>query len=470
MEQKEALIQDSTSIFEEIEIQLDALLSEKRRKIQEDLENKIEVEKKEAEDQISMLEKELTEERDSLNSYRLTMTEYENDKKKIKDKIREHLAKAMEYQPQIESLTAQTFDELKKVMELNKQLEEIHAAAASVADSVKQKLEDKYGIKPPVSETFENDDVQFNLDGELEKLKKIKELLGQNSYEISDNDDGNHDSNLVTSPIAEDVKEELATEEEFEKADEEELTLEEDGTEDQVEMEGPLEEMESVGEDTQVKEDESEIRVEIEDPVEEIESSEEEAQAEKEESEAGVEAEEVAEEMEKVEESSEEIEVLMNNLESFRKVKEGDKNIKLTYFESGNKKLLDGREVVDTIAKTITEADGLFNQLTGSDSPKEQFFSKQEILWHQETLREYVQEASQMCEKDQAAFPEFLDKVFNLEVLKDLYSRLSQENWSNATNYSSFKEHIEELKAEFLDKSTPQLAYLQSLTDELNQG
>jgi hypothetical protein len=183
-----------------------------------------------------------------------------------------------------------------------------------------------------------------------------------------------------------------------------------------------------------------------------------------------VETEEGAEEMEKAGESSEEIEVLLENLESLRKVKEGDKNFKLTYFESGSKKLLDGREIVDTITKAIAETEGLFNQLTRSDSPKEQFFSKQEILWHQETLREYIQEAFQMCEKDQAAFPKSLDKVLNLKVLKDLYSKLSQENWSNAMNYSSFKEHIEELKVEFLDNSTPQLDYLQSLTDELKKG
>lgn len=489
MKQEDAVIQDTTSIFDEIEMQLDALLSEKKLKIQEELENKIEKEKQEAEEKISLIEKQLTEERDSLHSFRLTLAEYENDKKKIKEKIKEHLAKAMEYQPQIESLTAQTFDELKKVVELNKELEEITSRAMSRMDSLKQNFEEKYGIKPPFNETIENEDVEFNLDGELEKLKKIKELLGQNALEISDNDDGKHDLYSVTFP-AEHEQDNLESVEESDAPEDELEAQEKDGPEDAEEMETAQEEKSLTEADTPDESDMTELRVEMEEAevqtdgdsevaqfdevqeksFEEKESAEEATPLEYEDSENEVEVKELEEELMKAEESSEEIETLRDTLDSYRKVKEGDKNINLTYFESGEEKFLDGQEIVDTITKTISEAEGLYEQLTGSDSPKEQFFSKQEILWHQETLREYIHEAIQMFEKEQASFPKFLDNVLNKGVLEDLNNSLSQENWSNAENFSSFKSQIEELSVNFLEKSTPTLSYLQTLIDELKQG
>ena len=129
--------------------------------------------------------------------------------------------------------------------------------------------------------------------------------------------------------------------------------------------------------------------------------------------------------------------------------------------------LLDGQEVVETLTRTIEETEGLFERLAESDSPKEQFFAKQEILWHQEMLREYIQEVLLMCEEEQAKFTKSLDKVLNPAMLKDLQIRLDQENLTNTTNFASFKEFVKELKADFLDKSTPQLTYLQSLLSEL---
>lgn len=473
MEEKDNMIQDSASIFEEIEVQLETLLSEKKQKIQEDLESKIEKEKKDAEVKITELEEEVTQERDSLQSYRLTLKEFEEDRKKIKVKIKEHLNKAMEYQPQIESLTAKTFDELKIVMDLNKQLEEINNEASSRIQTMKQKLEDKYGITPPVEERVEEDDVLFNLDGELEKLKKIKELLGQNSFEISDNDNEQPTSAQVISPAAEkaeedEVKEEIPAGPQVEEAIEE--AVEEQKVEAAEDVQ-PTEQEELAPGAEQVEDD-------GQPPVQEDVQTEESAETEKDDTQSVTTQEaEDKEETEKEEQKEEAVDedpaatqALMESLEESRKNAENEKDIELSYFESGEKKLLDGQELIDTIAKAVTEADGLFETLTESGSPKEQFFSKQEILWRQETLREYIQTVLGMCEEKQADFPKALDKVFNTKKLKDLQERLTQENWSNSVNFSSFKDYIEELKAEFIDKSTPRHTYLQSVLDELKDG
>lgn len=463
MEEKDVLMEDSTSIFEEIENQLETLLVEKRQKIQEELESRIELERKEAGEKISRLEKELTEERESLHGYKMTVSEYENDKKKIKEEIKEHLARAMEYQPQIETLTARTLDELKKVLELNKQLEEINAAAMSRAEEVKQKLEEKYGISPAVSQAVEKDDVLFNLDGELEKLKKIKELLGQNSNETKEI--GAEQSELEPlSPSDEpDFSEETSPREEPEKAEEEDKESRGGEPEAKAGTMEPSQEKEDAGEAVQIEDAGQEPEVEAEKSPELMKSFfEEGSKPEKEALTTGT-----AGEPAEAGGSPEEIEILLDDLESCRRTKEGNKTIKLSYFESGGKKILDAGQIVDIVKKSLSEAEGLFDQLTRLNSPKEQFFSKQEILWHQEMLRDYIQEAIEMCEMEKASFPKILDRVFNLNVLKDFYSRLSQENWSNAENFAAFKEYAESLKADYIDRSTPQLDFLKSLMKEL---
>ena len=198
MENPEDLIKESATIIEEIEDKLDTILSNKRKEIEADLEAKIEQNRKNAKDKMEKLEEELSGERDSLKSYRLALSEFDKKKTEIKAEIQAHLVKAAEYQPEIEALAAKTIAELKRVMELNENMEKLNMAALSRVDSMKIELEDKFGTTPasppasplvqappltpsPDTEVQELNDVQSSLESELEKLKKIKELLGKDS-------------------------------------------------------------------------------------------------------------------------------------------------------------------------------------------------------------------------------------------------------------------------------------------------
>ena len=125
MENQEDLIKKSATIIEEIEDQLDQILSNKRKEIESDLETKIEQDRREARDKMGEIEQELSGERNSLNRYRSALLEFDKEKKEIKVQVQAHLTKAAEYQPQIESLAAKTIGELKIVMELNEKLEEL---------------------------------------------------------------------------------------------------------------------------------------------------------------------------------------------------------------------------------------------------------------------------------------------------------------------------------------------------------
>ncbi len=418
MENKEDLIKESASIVEEIEDQLDQILSKKRQEIESELETKIDRDRREARDKMDKLEEELSEERDSLKSYRSALSEFDTEKKEIKAQIQAHLAKAAEYQPQIEDLAAKTISELKIVMDLNKQLEDLNVAAVSQVESMKVKLQDRVGITPesvpdhppsPTPEKREQNDIQSSLDSELGKLKKIKELLGKNSVvrkelteietnslpevgEIPDND--RPQSQIVEKPVEKKVEEDVISAKE--------------------------------------EEPKSEVRNEI--VVESMDTS-----------------------------SAD----LDRALEKFRKSIDGEKGIKLTYFENNKKKILDGQDILNAIDKDVEGAQKLYDKLSKTQSPKEQFFTKQEIIWHQETLREFILTTIKVCEKEHVKLPQSTAEVLNMDVLKKILDKVSQENWSNKDYFSSFFQYVNQMKTAYIEKTTPNSNHLKSLIDEL---
>ncbi len=421
MENREDLIKESASIIEEIEDQLDQILSKKRKEIESELETKIERDRREAREKMDKLEDELSEERDSLKSYRSALSEFDTEKKEIKTQIQAHLEKAAEYQPQIEALASKTISELKTVMELNEKLEELNLAAVTHVESMKVKLKDRIGITPdsipahaasPSAETKEQNDIQSSLDSELGKLKKIKELLGKNSVvrkelteietnslpeviEIPDND--RPQSKAVETPVEEDVEE--------------------------IE--------------TSAKEEKPAFDVRKEPVIESADIS-----------------------------SAD----LDSTLEKYRKSIDGEKGIKLTYFENNKKKILDGLDILNAIDKDVDGAQKLYDKLAKTQSPKEQFFTKQEIIWHQETLREFILTTIKVCEKEHADLSQSTAEVLNLDVLKKTLEKVSQENWSNKDYFSSFFKFASELKASYLEKTTPKPNHLKTLIDELEIG
>jgi len=408
MENRQDLIKESASIIEEIEDQLDQILSKKRKEIESELEAKIERDRSEARDKMDELEQELSEERDSLKSYRSALSEFDREKKEIKAQIQTHLAKAAEYQPQIEALAAKTIGELKKVMELNEKLEELNIEAVSRVESMKVELKEKVGITPapdptpsPPAETKEHKDIQSSLDSELEKLKKIKELLGKDSVvrkELTEIET-NSLPELVEIP-ANDIPQDKMVEKQVEETVEKDVTP--------------------------AKEEEPDAGI----PTVDLDMT----------------------------------------LEKYRKSIDGEKGIKLTYFENNKKMILDGQDIFKAIDKGVEEVQKLYDKLSKTQSPKEQFFTKQEIIWHQETLREFILTTIKVCEKEHAALPQSTAEVLNMGVLEKILDKVSQENWSNKDYFSSFFKFASELKEAYLEKTTPKTNHLKSLIDELEIG
>jgi hypothetical protein len=400
MAKKDDTPKKSSSVFEEIEEQLEQALAKKKEDIEKELEERIRQEKEETQRRIEGLDKELKQERGALVDIQSQLDEFENQKAELKKQIKEHIDKAIKLQTEIETMTGQTLEELKTVSSLNQKLEELQQEAGEKVSALKKSLEEKFGIVADVPEGKEFDETELNLDHELAKLKKIMELLNSNGP--------------VEEVVPEEQPEEKQPDEVSEKVEEEEAAP--------VEPEGlqPVEEMEA-------------------EPKEKEEAPEEEAS----------------------------FQASFDKLEEFRKGSTNENDAELSYFENNERIVLDGEFLVASLNNCFEEAKKLYIRLSQTESPKDQFFIKQEIIKQQEALRKVMLRSIRMCEKDNCSLPEYTLEILNLDVLKSALEKVSMQNWSNQDDFAAFDNFAKELKDSFYSRITPPAAYLLSIMQEL---
>jgi hypothetical protein len=441
--------ENSSSILDEIQQQLEQALAKKKEEVEKELEERIKKEREEAKKRLENLDKELQEEKQTLTDFKTTLAEFETNKKELKTQIKDHIEKAINYQTEIESLTGQTLEELKKVSELNQKLEELQQTTGEKVSTLKKDLEEKFGIVAEVPEGEEPEEAEINLAQELAKLKKIKDLLSN--------------SVAVEEVVPEEGPEEPEVSEEAKEEEAEEPTEEAPAEEPELEEEKPEE-------------------VKVEEAKKEEEKEAEEAKAE-EKPEEGAEAAEPEGEPEKVEEAPSEEEgkaepeaaheeasfqAAFDKLEQFRKGDTNENETEVSYFENNEKIVLDGEYVISTLNNRFEEAKKLHIKLSQTESPKDQFFIKQEIIKHQEALRKIMLRSIRLCEQENCTLPEYTIDILNIDVLKNILEKVSMQNWSNQDDFTAFDNFSKELKDSFYTKITPPAAYLQSIMKELN--
>ncbi|MFO7981703.1 MAG: hypothetical protein R6V00_12870 [Candidatus Aminicenantes bacterium] len=408
MEKKDAFLKNSASIIEEIEEQLNKVLDERKRKIEEDLEEAINRQKEEAQNKISQIESEVTGEKQGLNEYKTLLSNFQEEKSTIKDEIKSHLKIVMKLQSDIESLTGKSLEELKTIEDLNRKLEEINEETTGKLSSLREELEEKYGIKAEIPEDVGPIDEDFDLNDELQRLNKIKELLGENGSQL---------------PTPESLEEKI----EGLKEEEEEEEEKEDDEE----------------------EDEEEPEIELDEKKEEEE-----------------------EEEEKEELGSEEPEVdereAYEKLEEFKKIEGKEGQGQVVYFENEGKITLDSKYIINSVEKGIDNTDKLYDKLDVTTSPKEHFFIKQEIIQEQENIRKLILGCIRVCEMKDCFFPEKTKDILNEEKLQEILERVSMENWSNQEDFNAFSQYIDDLKSELDAKSSPLDEYTDSILKELS--
>jgi len=411
MAEKNSNLKESIAAIEEMEARMENLWLKRKEQVEQELEARIRAEREEANKKIEAIERELEKGRAVLKDYRTVVGEFETERAGLQRQIKEHFDKAVEFQTEIEKMAGQTMEELRLVNELNKRLEALNQSAEEKVNGFRKELEERFGIVAQLPPSREEDELKVDLEQELRKLRKIKELLESETI----------------------AAEEIRTEEAA-KAEEPEAppaVTNEHGV--------PL----TVPEVSQVIEEsvaaEAGERAPEETPLEEI-------TAEKEET---------------------NFKNLFEVLEGYRKIEARNGNGEISFFRKDDKTILDGEYMVASIDESLEEAKRLYLKLSQTESPKEQFFIKQEIINHQEILRKYVLRNLKMCEKEGASMPRFTEEILNVDILKDILEKLSIENWSNPADFNSFRTQIEVLKDAYYAKITPPAHYLRSLLEEL---
>jgi hypothetical protein len=136
-------------------------------------------------------------------------------------------------------------------------------------------------------------------------------------------------------------------------------------------------------------------------------------------------------------------------------------------FQKDRKKIIDGESILLQISASLVEAEKLQDKLSRTESPKEQFFVKREILDQQEFLRKFFLCAVRLCEKEQFELPLYTHEVLNVQTFKDILGLLNMANWSDAGDLDAFKERVNVLKASFQARIAMNGDYHRSLLEQL---
>jgi hypothetical protein len=437
-------LDESASIIEEIELNLEKVLQKRRGDIERELQEKIRKEQEDSERKLSLVSAAIEKERESLKDYRETITEYESRKDTLLAEIRGHLERSMGYQREIDKLTTLTLAELRKVDELSGSLIDLRQQAEEKIVEIKTLLKNRYGFDaeiPPVSPAVavhasapaprEENGPGADLEQELNRLKKIKELF--------ETDVTPESAALGSAPLPE-MK---MTDEPL--AGPEETDLGQPST---FEAPAPPAEFKM-----------PEINQFIHDFVRrdnEAPSSEPIPEA-------------VPSHGEDRKAPADEInfQAVFEMLEKYRKSEPTDYNGEISYFQSKARLILDGESLIRAVSHIQDTARKLVQKLAQTESPKDQFFLKQELINNQEVLRKVVLRSVRMCEKENATLPRFSADVLNAGVLKEILEKLNMDNWSNQDDFRSFEEYVGRLKDMFYKRITPPAHYLQSIVDEL---
>ena len=185
MEEKPVTIKDSVTVIEEIQSKLEHMLTRRKADIERDLEERIRAEKAEADKKLEAIQKELDKGRGILEDYRLVVNEYETERTTLQGQIKEHFDKAVAFQTEIERMAGLTLEELRYVSDLTAKLDTIHVAAEEKVNGFRKDIEERFGIVAQLPESPEEEDLKVDLEQELAKLRKIKELLEAEPGELT---------------------------------------------------------------------------------------------------------------------------------------------------------------------------------------------------------------------------------------------------------------------------------------------
>jgi hypothetical protein len=440
MEHDPNIFRDSSHVIQEVEEQLERILQKKFRDVDSELVERINREKEAARLRKEAIESEFEKEKTSLQEYRVMVRDYEEQRAGLLNEARDRFQKVLKFQAEIEALAKSTVDEIKRVNEIQDKLEAIRQRTSERAAFLKNDLRERFGIVAEVMD--ENEPVKavgIDLDEELEKLRKIKDLLAIESAAANL-------GRMAGPSFAEDELVRLD-------ADARRAVPDIPGLQDLIagRPEAPAEAA-SGPEPAPAPAAAPPARPE---PQPEPEPAREAALP----AAAGP-----------VVPDSLNEEELEACLESYRRTEPADGMGEIHFFQKDRVAVADPEKLLAAVDRTLEEGQRLSIKLGQTESPKDQFFIKQELINWQEGLRALFLRVVKMCEKSAWVLPRYTEDILNPQVLRRLLERLSMENWSNLEEFSSFAAGMSEIRKAFLARTTPRRPYLESLRDEVEEA
>ena len=429
MEHDPNIFRDSSQVIQEVEDQLERILQKKFRDVDSDLVERINREKETARKRKEEIEREFDKEKTALGEYRSMVRDFEEQRAGLLNEARDRFQKVLKFQAEIESLAKSTVDEIKRVNDIQERLEILRSKTSERAAFLKNDLRERFGIVAEVMEE-EPKPLSLDLDEELEKLRKIKEFLAVESAAVSF-------GRLGVQPAAE---EDLAVMDAA--ADKPQDLPEIPGIPDLIAGPAPAGTSEAPSEPAP--------------PAAEEPSS------------ASAEQAAPAPQTAFHDDLSED--ELVADLESYRHTEPANGSGEIHYFQKDNVVIADPEKLLAAVDRTIEEGQRLSVKLGLTESPKDQFFIKQELINWQEGLRALFLRVVKMCEKNAWTLPRYTDDIISAQVLRRLLERLSMENWSNLEEFAAFSASVAEMRQAFQARIEPRLPYLHALRQELEEG
>lgn len=427
MEHDPNIFRDSSQVIQEVEDQLESILQKKFRDVDSDLVERINREKEVARKRKEEIERDFEKEKTALTEYRIMVHDFEEQRAGLLNEARDRFQKVLKFQAEIEALAKSTVDEIKRVNDIQERLEILRTKTSERAAFLKTDLRERFGIIAEVMEE-EPKPLSLDLDVELEKLRKIKDLLTIESAAASL-------GRLGGQPAGED---DLAVMDAAAEKSDSDIP----GIQDLIAGPAPAAEPAAPAEPSRPAAGElSAAATEVAAPEPHAAFREDLSEDE-----------------------------LAADLESYRRTEPANGSGEIHYFQKDAIVIADPEKLLAAVDRTLDEGQRLSVKLGLTESPKDQFFIKQELINWQEGLRAMFLRIVKMCEKDAWTLPRYTEDVISAQVLRRLLERLSMENWSNLEEFASFAASIAEIRKAFHARVEPRLPYLQSLRQELEQG
>jgi hypothetical protein len=434
------IFRDSSQVIQEVEDQLERILQKKFRDVDSELVERINREKEAARKRKEEIEREFDKEKTALGEYRVMVRDFEEQRAGLLNEARDRMQKVLKFQAEIESLAKSTVDEIKRVNEIQERLEALRTKTSEKAAFLKNDLRERFGIVAEAMEEPEPKPLSLDLDEELEKLRKIKDLLAIESAAANL-------GRLGGQPAGRD---ELAALD----AAANRAALDIPNIPDLIAGPAPAEPEPPAAPRAAAPAAAVPAAAAVTEAVAEAPAAPALAPA------AGGEAGEPGP-------LTEEAAVAL--VESYRRTEPANGSGEIHYFQKDGPAVADPEKLLAAVDRTLEEGQRLSVKLGQTESPKDQFFIKQELINWQEGLRALFLRVIKMCEKSSWRLPTYTADVLDTQVLRRLLERLSMENWSNLEEFAAFSVAVADLRRDFQARVEPRLAYLRALVAEIEE-